>query len=104
MAGISSHQPEWHSDEVGIVRLIDPYGRPQRYEIKGLVAYGKATYAILEPSHDKHPYLVCRYVLGWNGDAWVEPISHSVLTFVILCLSIWRQSNSRLGSQNEVYS
>ncbi|MDQ5952443.1 MAG: hypothetical protein QG626_571 [Patescibacteria group bacterium] len=102
MANVSNAVPEWHSDESGIVRLVDPAGRPRRYQLKRLVPYGKRVYVVLEPSLDNAPFLVGEYIIGWNGDAWVAPVFHSLLTFVILCLGIARDREARTHPEHEV--
>lgn len=94
MAG-THPMPEWHSDDTGIVRMVDSAGRPQRYEMKRLVPFGDHTFVILEPTKEGEPLLVGEYALGWNGEAWVTPIPAGPLTFVIVSLAIARDREPR---------
>lgn len=102
MAGTSNQVPEWHSDESGVVRLVDPAGQAQRYEMKRLVPYGERMYVVLQPYKNTAPFLVAEYTLGWNGDAWVAPVFHRALTLIILCLGLASDAESRTNSRQRI--
>lgn len=79
MRAARHHQPEWPSDERGIVKMIDAEGRCCWYTIATIVFMNDAAYSTLRlldvrENDDRRPILLCKYNLSRHGDAWLTPV------------------------------